>query len=48
MKRTATSGTGGAIDIYKIIILTENSYSATTLRTELQKQLNDEFGGQPL
>ena len=45
VKRTATGGTGGFIDIFKIITLTENSYSATTLRTELQTQLNREFGG---
>jgi len=42
VKRTAT-GTG-VINLFKVITLTENSYSATTLRAELQTQLNNEFG----
>jgi len=43
VKRTATGA--GVINTYKIITLSENNYSATTLRTELQTQLNNEFDG---
>jgi len=43
VKRTSTGA--GVINTYKIITLTENNYSATTLRTELQTQLNNEFDG---
>ena len=39
------AGIGNVIHTYKIITLTENNYSATTLRTELQTQLYNEFGG---
>ena len=44
VKRTATGGSG-AIDTFKIISLSENNYSPTTLKTELQTQLNNEFVG---